>query len=125
MDKKYILTFSISGIVLMTIAIIMLMLLVPQQKTILESSVKEYSKVTKSNYTYSQTKDISEEALIQVYTITSEDLKTFEAKNLYVAGNADPFTPTEDMNQAIEEDNSQEETTNSNGGVANPESTNK
>ena len=67
MDKKYILTFSISFLVLATVVIIALMILLPQTTTIIESSLQDYDSINKSDYLYTKTKDISKEALIQQY----------------------------------------------------------
>lgn len=125
MDSKYIVTFSISVIVIFTIGIVMLMLMVPQQTSIVSSDLSEYTKIVKSKYTFEQTKNITKELLTQVYDITPEDINNFQKYKEYTPGNSNPFTPEADLNKATEEDNSEENTTNSNGGTQNPPSPGK
>lgn len=129
MDKKYILTFSVSFLILATVVIIALMILLPQTTTIVESSLEEYDSINKSDYLYTKTKDISKEALIQQYTISDTEMTTFKNKNQYNPGNSDPFTPYGYEDVTDDEEDSQTSTndkiTNSNGGTPNPPSTSK
>lgn len=126
MDKKYILTFSISFLVLATVVIIALMILLPQTTTIIESSLQDYDSINKSDYLYTKTKDISKEALIQQYTISDTEMTTFKNSNQYDPGNSDPFTPYgEDVEDENDDTSTTDKITNSNGGTPNPPSTNK
>jgi adenine-specific DNA methylase len=125
MDSKYIITFSISVIVLFTIGIVMLMLMVPQQSTIITTDIDEYSKIIRSKYTFEKSKNISKESLIQEYDITSQDIQSFQKYRVYQPGNSDPFTPESDLNQTAQQNNSNQQTTNSNGGTQNPPSPGK
>lgn len=125
MKKDYIITFSISVIVLFTFAVILLMLMTPQENQSVSTAVKSYDTIDKSSYTYTQTKDISKDTLVKEYTINSDDINSFEKKSTYKPGNADPFTPSSDANTAATQNNSQEDTTNSNGGTSNPPATGK
>lgn len=125
MDKKYIITFSISVMVMITLTIVMLMLMIPQQNIITSSELKNYNEILKSEYTFSNSKNISKDTLIQEYDVNSEDMQKYERYNQYKPGNADPFTPKDDLEESNEVDNSKENTTNSNNGVPNPESTTK
>ena len=126
MDKKYILTFSISFLVLATVVIIALMILLPQTTTIIESSLQKYDAINKSDYLYTKTKDISKEALIQQYTISDTEMTTFKNSNQYNPGNSDPFTPYgEDVEDENDNTSTTDKITNSNGGTPNPPSTNK
>ena len=126
MDKKYILTFSISFLVLATVVIIALMILLPQTTTIIESSLQDYDSINKSDYLYTKTKDISKEALIQQYTISDTEMTTFKNSNQYNPGNSDPFTPYgEDVEDENDNTSSDDKITNSNGGTPNPPSTGK
>lgn len=129
MDKKYILTFSVSFLILATVVIIALMILLPQTTTIVESSLEEYDSINKSDYLYTKTKDISKEALIQQYTISDTEMTTFKNKNQYNPGNSDPFTPYGYEDVTDDDEDSQTSTndkiTNSNGGTPNPPSTSK
>lgn len=126
MDKKYILTFSISFLVLATVVIIALMILLPQTTTIIESSLQDYDSINKSDYLYTKTKDISKEALIQQYTISDTEMTTFKNSNQYNPGNSDPFTPYgEDVKDENDNTSTDDKITNSNGGTPNPPSTGK
>lgn len=128
MVKKYVLTFSISVLLLFSLCVIMLMIMVPQEQASLSGSVQNYEKVNVNDYKFEQTKDVSKESLIKEYTITDADLATFKKYNQYAAGNSDPFTPTSDLTDATNnnnQNNANNNTTNSNGGVSNPGSTNK
>jgi hypothetical protein len=126
MDKKYILTFSISFLVLATVVIIALMILLPQTTTIIESSLQDYDSINKSDYLYTKTKDISKEALIQQYTISDTEMTTFKNSNQYDPGNSDPFTPYgEDVEDENDNTSTDDKITNSNGGTPNPPSTGK
>ena len=132
MGKSFAITFSVSVIIFATTSVIMLMLLLPKQLVSLETSVDSYQSIEKSNYTYTKTKDISKDALLKEYTINSDDITKFKQNYQYVAGNSDPFTKsgdttgtgtgTSDTNSAQD---AIDKTTNSNGGVSNPESTTK
>lgn len=94
MKKTYILTFAISLVVLITITVVSLMILLPQQSTVIDSSLSKYDAIKKSDYVYEKTKDITKDALVHEYTITSEEMDKFRNEQKYVSGNSDPFTPS-------------------------------
>lgn len=140
MNKSFIITFSISTIVLATATVLALMLLLPKQLISLKTSVEAYKSIEKSSYTYTKTKDISKEALLKEYKITNDDISSFKNSSKYVAGNSDPFyrktTESDSQNNQQSTGSNQtntsssasaaiDKTTNSNGGVANPPSTSK
>lgn len=148
MNKSFAVTFSISVIILAAASVIMLMLLLPKQLISLETSVENYTGVEKANYTYTKTKDISKEALLKEYKISSNDIINFKNKKGYIPGNSDPFARKEETNDGTSTgtntsgnknnsngtnnsstSNSAQEandkTTNSNGGIENPPSTSK
>lgn len=128
MVKKYVITFSISVLVMFSISIILLMIMVPQNQTSITASVEDYEKIDPADYEFVQTKDITKETLVKEYTITSSDLEDYEKYNKYVSGNSDPFTPSSDLNTAVSTNNeaqTNESITNSNGGIKNPSATNK
>lgn len=134
MKKTYIITFSISVIVVFSVGIIALMLMLPQSVAVASGTVKEYEGITKSDYTYSQTKDISKESLLKEYNVSSNDITTYETKDQYNPGNSDPFTVIgtsssgstgTTKNTTGTTDTTTTKTTNSNGGVANPVTTTK
>ena len=142
MKQEYIITFSISTLVFATICVIMLMLMLPQQVHIVEGNINEYEVISKSQYTFETTKDISSENLKKQYGINNEDMTAFKNNKQYKAGNSDPFSPssssdstgTNTTNTNTNNQNStdvttqtttQDKITNSNGGVKNPPATNK
>lgn len=148
MNKSFAVTFSISVIILAAASVIMLMLLLPKQLISLETSVENYTGVEKANYTYTKTKDISKEALLKEYKISSNDIINFKNTKGYIPGNSDPFARKEETNDGTStgtntsgnKNNSsgtnnsstsngaqeaKDKTTNSNGGIENPPSTSK
>lgn len=143
MNKPFIITFSVCVIIFATAAVVMLMLLLPKQLVSLQTSVETYQGIEKSNYTYVKTKDISKEALLKEYKVTNDNIAEFKRTYKYVAGNSDPFFRGGEINSDTTNDNSSntnntsnggttsgsqianDKTTNSNGGIKNPESTTK
>lgn len=143
MEKSYIITFSISVLVITSIAVIALMLMLPQQVQILEGNINKYDTIKKSEYTFESTKDITNESLLKQYSITNEEISAFKSQKQYQPGNSDPFAPitdNKDTNSQSDKNNSdsgstdgstsgsqnaKDKTTNSNGGIENPPSTSK
>lgn len=137
MKKEYIITFCISFLVLSTVVVISLMILVPQQTTVIKNTVDEYTSIKKSDYEFKQTNSLTFEELDKRYEITSDEMSIFKKNNQFVPGNSDPFsapsTVTEDVgtgknptaNEGQSNTSTTDKITNSNGGVANPESTTK
>ncbi len=134
MKKEYMLTFAISFLSLISVAIILFMLMLPQQVQVLEGNINKYDSITRSKYTFSSTKDISSEALRKQYSINDEDMNTFRRNSQYIAGNSDPFTPSENSETGADDKNTsatnneketEQRTTNSNDGKKNPASTGK
>lgn len=141
MNKPFVITFSVCIIIFSTAAVVMLMLLLPKQLVSLQTSVEVYQGIEKSNYTYVKTKDISKEALLKEYKVTNDNIAEFKRTYKYVAGNSDPFyRPSENVDTTVDNNNNnnvsnggstsgsqtaQDKTTNSNGGIKNPESTTK
>lgn len=122
MNKNYIITFSISVIVLFTVGILMLMLMTPQKITVIDTSQEAYKSVDKTEYAYKQTKEISKESLVREYKVSDLSASNFPS---YKPGNSDPFTPAADLNNSSNVNNSNNNTTNGNGGTPNPPSSGK
>ena len=116
--------------------VVIFMLMLPKQSSVTKANVSNYEKISKSQYTFESTKDITSEPLKKQYSVTSDDMREYKSNNQYKTGNTDPFAPegnvsqsnsnttkpvttTQTKNEAINK------TTNSNDGVANPPSTNK
>ncbi|MEG1363815.1 MAG: hypothetical protein RSC92_05250, partial [Clostridia bacterium] len=88
--KNYIITFSITTLVLATISAILLMIFIPQEKEILTSGSIKYDQVNKADFKFEKTKDINKDSLVKEYTVTSDELTNFRKQNQYIAGNYDP-----------------------------------
>lgn len=134
MKKEYILTFCISFLIIATVVVISLMMLLPQQTTLTENVVEQYSSITKTDYSFKENNSLTFDSLVKEYTITSDQLTAFKRKNQYAVGNSDPFTaPTSNntssntgtVNSNNSNTSTQDKITNSNGGVQNPASTGK
>lgn len=137
-NKNYLITLGISVLVMITVCVIVLMLMLPKQSSVAKGTINNYEQISKSDYTFEATKDISSEPLKKQYSITAEDMSGFKSTNQYKTGNTDPFAPvgksssgssTTNKTTTTEGTTSQAQTeatnktTNSNGGVANPPST--
>lgn len=130
--KYYLITFGISALVMFTITVIVFMLVLPKQSNISNGVIQGYKSIPKSEYTFEATKAISSVPLKKQYSISSEDISNFKYNNQYETGNTDPFeekkSDTSSSTTKTDTDKNQEavdKTTNSNGGVANPQSTSK
>lgn len=142
-NKNYFITLGISVLVMITICVIVLMLMLPKQSSVAKGTIKEYEQISKSEYTFEATKDITSEPLTKQYSITAEDMTGFKSTSQYKTGNTDPFAPvsgtssnsgsstTTDKTTTTQGTTTQTQieatnkTTNSNGGVANPNATTK
>lgn len=133
MKKEYILTFCISFLIIATVVVISLMMLLPQQTTLTENVVEQYSSITKTDYSFKENNSLTFDSLVKEYTITSDQLTAFKRKNQYAVGNSDPFTAPTSNNTSSNtgtanssgNTSTQDKITNSNGGVQNPASTGK
>lgn len=92
MSKNLWLISAAIVIVLISITLIALLILLPQENTTQGLVGKEYEKISKQNYTYVPTKGITEETLIQEYNVDSETVKEGKSDKNYNPGNTDPFT---------------------------------
>lgn len=80
-------------IVLISITLIALLVLLPQETPTQGIAGKQYEKISKQEYIYMPTKGITEEALIEEYKIGAESVREGKAAKDYDPGNTDPFTP--------------------------------
>lgn len=153
MKKVYIITFCISVLSIFSVSIILLMLMLPQQTQVSEVSVKEYEGIKLEEFKFENSKELNETNLIKDYSITMDDINNYKKNDLYNSGNSDPFSPSASAENLQTGTNTQnntttsnldtgttsnndtsntttsaatiQKTTNSNGGVENPSSTNK
>lgn len=91
MGRNSWITFGILAIVIISIVLVALLILVPQSSPIAVDIYDDYNSLDKSDYTYTSSKDISEEAMKETYTITSEDIQEGKSSKIYKQGNTDPF----------------------------------
>ena len=83
--------FGMIAIVIISILLVALLILVPQSEPIVDANMDDYESIVESDYSYTQSKDISQEAMKETYSITTEDVKEGKAAKLYRQGNTDPF----------------------------------
>ena len=147
-NKNYFITFGVSLLVMIAIAVIVFMLMLPKQSSAAKGVVQDYQGISRSEYTFEATKQISSEPLKKKYSISSEDMTSFKSNNQYKTGNNDPFAETttsttsssgnnttnnnnnnggnsSSNSNTNEQQEANNKTTNSNGGVANPPATSK
>ena len=92
MSKNIWLICTAVVIVLISISLIALLILLPQENTTQGIAGKKYENVSKQEYIYMPTKGITDEALIEEYTVNSETINEGKADKNYSPGNTDPFT---------------------------------
>ena len=142
-NKNYLITLGVSVLVMITIAVIVLMLMLPKQSSVSKGTIKSYEQISKSEYTFEATKDITSEPLTKQYSITTEDMSGYKSTSQYQTGNTDPFAPISNGSNSSStstttnrttttqgtttqaQTEATNKTTNSNGGVANPSATTK
>lgn len=93
MNKGNLLTLGISVVVLATVTVVLLLFLLPQPSILIEAGGVEYNAIKKTDYVYKQTKELTREALVKEYSISTDEMDKFKKNNQYVSGNSDPFTP--------------------------------
>ena len=70
-NKNYFITFGVSLLVMIAIAVTVFMLMLPKQSAITKGVVQDYQSISKSEYTFEATKAISSEPLKKQYNIPS------------------------------------------------------
>ena len=91
MGKNSWIVFGMVAIVIISIVLVALLILVPQGNPVTIDIYDDYSSFNESDYTYTQSKDISEETMKETYTVTSEDINEGKSSKLYKQGNTNPF----------------------------------
>lgn len=89
MNKKTWLIFGIVWAVLLMAAIILLIVLIPQDKGVSYSN-KTYENIARENYTFSGN---NTDTLKKEYSVTADDVSKGLNTNKYKEGNINPFTP--------------------------------
>ena len=139
-NKNYFITFGVSLLVMIAIAVIVFMLMLPKQSSVTKGVIQDYQGISRSEYTFEATKAISSEPLKKQYSISADDMSGFKYNTQYKTGNTDPFSKSESSNSETssnsittttttttseKQNEATNKTTNSNGGVANPPATSK
>ncbi len=91
MSRNSWITFGAVAIVIISMVLVALLILVPQSRPVSDGVINEYEKISDSEYSYTQSKDISEENMKETYSVTSEDINVGKSSKLYKQGNTDPF----------------------------------
>lgn len=78
-------------IVIISIAIVLLLILIPQVEV--STTTGEYEAITKSDYTYTPTKEDIDTKLTEKYTVTTNKVSEGISEEHYDPGNENPFTP--------------------------------
>ena len=78
-NKNYFITFGVSLLVMIAIAVTIFMLMLPKQSAITKGVVQDYQSISKSEYTFEATKAISSEPLKKQYSISSDDMNSFKS----------------------------------------------
>ncbi len=126
--KNFIIATLVSAIIFIPVTVILLMIMIPQTKMDEVQTSEKYVPIEQENYKFDNTKNITSDTLTKEYSVTNGQLDNYENKNLYVPGNANPFTPKDDLNSDIEDtddDDTDGKTDNSNSGTDNDSSTGK
>jgi len=98
--------FGVVAIVIISLVLVALLILVPQGNTTTIDIYEDFGSFDESDYTYTQSKDISEDALVETYGITTEDINEGKASKLYKQGNTDPFADVSGGNANSSNNNS-------------------
>ena len=91
MGRNSWIVFGMTAIVIISIVLVALLILVPQGELTTIDIYDDYGSFDESDYTYTQSKDISEEGMKETYSVTSEDINEGKASKLYNQGNTNPF----------------------------------
>ena len=92
MGRNSWIAFGMVAIVIIAIVLVALLILVPQSELVTVDIYDENSSFNSSDYTYTQSKDISEESMRETYSVTTEDIKEGKANKIYKQGNENPFS---------------------------------
>lgn len=114
MNRNSWIMFGMVSIVIMTMVLVALLILVPQSNPLKDASIEEYEAINPSEFSYTQSKDISQEAMKETYSVTTEDVKEGKASKLYKQGNTDPFADSDAGKDNNTNSSSTNTTTNTN-----------
>ncbi len=91
MSKNLWLSVAAVVVVLISITLIVLLILLPQESPTQGTAGKEYNQISKQEYIYTPTKGITEGALVEEYRVGTESVREGKADKNYTPGNSDPF----------------------------------
>ncbi len=116
--------FGMIAIVIMSILLVALLILVPQSRPITSGVGEDYEAITQSEFSYTQSKDISTDAMKETYSITTEDIEEGKSSKLYKQGNTDPFVDKSISNNSGNTSTGGSSNTGSSGGNTNTSGSN-
>lgn len=117
MTKHYILATLSSIVIVAAIVIAMFLLMLPQVENLKSEVITKYLNIDSAEFQFVETKHFVTEILSKKYSITQDDINTFEKNDQYNPGNTDPFTPKNEVQDAT--NNSNEQTAQNNNNNAN------
>lgn len=94
MGKKAWIVFSVVCVSIIAIALVLMLVLVPQSKNA-GIQTNAYESIAKQEYTFSGTK--TADKLKKEYNVTSNDVENGKNTDKYEEGNINPFTPKSEV----------------------------
>lgn len=97
MSKNTLIIIVSIVVVMFSIALVLLLILIPQVKPISSDLINKYEQINKLDYTYIPTKDDIDINLIQEYNVTEGKIISGIRNKNYLPGNDNPFSPPSDV----------------------------
>ena len=96
MSKNLWISLIATIVILISIALVLLLILVPQSSEHLTGV--SYNEITKSDYTYVDNKyDPQKAENWEMHEVNASDIRNGKVEGTYVPGNTNPFTPPEQI----------------------------
>lgn len=83
--------------IIFVIALVLLLVFIPQIKPTTTGISNEYEKINKSDYTYDPLNKNMEAELTEEYSVTESEVNSGLKTRSYIPGNDNPFTPPKDL----------------------------
>lgn len=96
MSKNSWITLIAIVIILISLALVLMLILVPQSTSYITGVT--YDKISKDEYTYEDTKyDPQKEENWEMHEVNASDIRNGQSTGTYIPGNANPFTPKNEI----------------------------
>lgn len=126
--KYYLITLFISISLAVLTVISMLMINIPQLNSEVQLTVETYEGIIEEDYEFENDKNITDNVSTKEYIVTQTQIDTFESTTALDSGNANPFTPSADLeaeSESNDDETTEDKTESSNDGVTNDSTTSK